>query len=216
MMKILKKGWEKCKKYPGYTLASVLIFTTLLMIGLTVVVQSWSNLLQREREEELIFRGMQYVEAIRVFQQRNGRLPNKLKELIEFGPGKPRCIRKLYKDPITDSDKWGLIFANNMKWPQVAPLEQPPEVGKVGSFLPKSDMEIKPLETSQEGEPPPFPIIGVFSTSTKESLRTFMGRKRYCDWDFSLNLLGMQQMAPQIPPPGGGGQPKPFPDPGKP
>ncbi|MEJ5167227.1 MAG: hypothetical protein WHV67_09405 [Thermoanaerobaculia bacterium] len=215
-MKILKKGWEKCKKYPGYTLASVLIFTTLLMIGLTVVVQSWSNLMQREREEELIFRGMQYVEAIRVFQLRNGRLPNKLKELMESGPGRPRCIRKLYKDPITDSDKWGLIFSNNIKWPQVAPLEQPPEAGKVGSFLPKSDMEIKPLETSQEGEPPAFPIIGVFSTSIKESLRTFMGRKRYCDWEFSLNLLGMQQMPPQVPPPGEGGQPQPFPDKGKP
>lgn len=214
-MKILIKYWEKFKKYPGYTLASVLIFTTLLMIGLTVVVQSWSNLMQREREEELIFRGMQYVEAIRVFQQRNGRLPNKLKELLEYGPGKPRCIRKLYKDPITDSDKWGLIFSNNIKWPQVVPLEQPPETGKVGSFLPKSDMEIKPLEASAEGEPPPFPIIGVFSTSTKESLRTFMGRKRYCDWDFSINLLGMQPMAPQIPPPQGGVQPQPF-DKGKP
>lgn len=201
----------KNRKNYAYTLASVLIFTTLLMIGLTIVVQSWSNLMQREREEELIFRGMQYVEAIRVFQMRNGRLPNKLKELIEYGPGKPRCIRKLYKDPITDSDKWGLIFSNNIKWPQVAPLEQPPQSEQSpGSFLPKSDMEIKPLEESLEGEPPPFPIIGVFSTSTKESLRTFMGRKRYCDWDFSINLLGGPQAGPQ----GGGGQPQPLPDKG--
>lgn len=175
-------------KFKGYTLAQVLIFTTLLMIGLTVVVQSWSNLLQREREAELIFRGMQYVEAIRVFQLRNGRLPMKLKELFEFGPGKPRCIRKLYKDPITNSDKWGLIFQNNIKWPM---LQAPPQQeGQPGTGLPPSTMEVKPL-TEEGGEPPLMPIIGVFSTSTKESLKSFLGRKRYCDWEFTINLLSI-------------------------
>lgn len=180
-------------KFKGYTLAQVLIFTTLLMIGLTIVVQSWSNLLQREREAELIFRGMQYVEAIRVFQMRNGRHPMKLKELIESGPGKPRSIRKLYKDPITNSEKWGLIFQNNIKWPMLQPPTQ--QEGQLGIGLPPSTMEIKPL-TEEGGEPPPMPIIGVFSTSTKESLRTFLGRKRYCDWEFSIALLSI---------PGGGG-----------
>jgi type II secretory pathway pseudopilin PulG len=173
----------------AYTLAAVLIFTTLLMIGLTVVVQSWSNLTQREREEELIFRGMQYVEAIRVFKTRNGRNPVRLKELIEYGPGKPRCIRKLYKDPITNSDKWGLIFQGNIKWPAIQPAQ--PQEGMPTTPLPPSSMEMKPLEGLAEGEPPQMPIIGVFSTSTKDSLRTFMGRKRYCDWEFSEMLLSL-------------------------
>lgn len=183
----------------GYTLAHILIFTTLLMIGLAVVVQSWTNLMQREREAELIFRGTQYVEAIRVFQQRNGRYPNKLKELIESGPGKPRCIRQLFKDPITNSEKWGLIFANNIKWPMLQP--PPEQSGLPGSNLPTSTIEIKPLEPSAEGEAPIAPIIGVFSTSTKESLRTFLGRKRYCDWEFTQMTVSTGGTV-QIPQPG--------------
>ncbi len=189
-------------KNKGYTLAAVLIFTTLIVIGLTVVLQSWTNLIQRDREEELIFVGLQYIQAIKIFQQRNGRFPNTLKELSEHGFAKFRCIRKLYKDPITNSDKWGLIYANNTKWPYVEPLN--PVEGQPGIGLPPSTIEIKPLE----GEEAPIgPIIGVFSTSKKESLRSFMGRKRYCDWEFTINLQILPGGAIVPPPSPGGGIP---------
>jgi hypothetical protein len=63
--------------------------------------------MQREREAELIFRGEQYVEAIRLFKKRHGRFPVKLKELWE---AKPPVIRKQWADPITGSRAWGLVF----------------------------------------------------------------------------------------------------------
>lgn len=185
----------------GYTLVQVLVFTTLIMIGLTVVFQSWTNLIQREKEEELIFRGLQYVEGIRVFQLRYGRLPMKLEELIKSEPGRPRCIRKLWKDPITNSEKWGLIFQGNIKWPPIQPPAQEQETGGI-TGLPPSSIEIKPLVPFGEGEAPQMPIIGVFSTSTKESLRTYLGRKRYCDWEFTIMQVGKPGMpfpAPQTP-----------------
>jgi type II secretory pathway pseudopilin PulG len=206
----------------GYTLAALMIFVTILMIGLAVGFQAWSNRMRRDNEEELIFRGQQYAQAIRLFQQRNGRPPTKLDELMQFGPGKPRCIRHLWKDPMTPPDgKWGLIFQNNIRWPVVVvpgteeegssttlpgmppSLGQNP-IGGMGS-LPASDIQFKPLETSgPEGEAPVGPIIGVFSTSTKESLRMWNGRKHYCEWDF--NMMAGQQAVPGQP---GGRPPNP-------
>jgi len=194
----------------AYTLAALMILITVLMIGLAVGYQLWSNLAQRENEDELIFRGLQYVRAIQLFQARNGRLPNKLDELMQIGPGKPRCIRKLWKDPMTPPDgKWGLIFQNNVRWPAVvipgmeAGAEggssqqqsqlpgQPSSLGGGTGFLPQSSMQIKPLETTgAEGEAPMGPIMGVFSTSVKQSLRTYNSRNYYCQWEFSLLANG--------------------------
>lgn len=187
----------------GYTLAALMIFTTILMIGLAAGFQLWSNRIQRENEEELIFRGKQYVEAIRLYQQRWGKPPMKLKELMDIGPGKYRCIRQLWKDPITNSDKWGLIFNGGVRWPVVAipdaltgeegetttpqPGLQPGQApgGPLGT-LPGSTIEIKPFETSgEDGEAPVGPIMGVFCTSPKETLRAYNGRRHYCEWDFS-------------------------------
>lgn len=198
----------------GYTLAALMVFTTLVMIGLTVGFQLWSNRIQRENEEELIFRGQQYVEGIRLFQQRWGRPPTKLKELMDTGPGKRRCVRQLWKDPITNSDKWGLIFTGGVKWPAVAipggaegeegkPV-QPGMPGLPGQAagggmgtLPGSSIEIKPFSLSgADGEAPAGPIIGVFCTSPKESLRAYNGRRHYCEWDFSPQVPGMV-----VPPP---------------
>ena len=92
----------------GFTLVGVIIVFTVMTILLSVAMPIWSKMIQREREEELIFRGLQYAEAIRVFQLRNGRYPLRLEELVTV---RPRSIRQLWKDPMTDSGEWGLIYA---------------------------------------------------------------------------------------------------------
>ena len=205
---------RRCKRR-GYTLAALMIYITILMIGFAVGFQLWSNRIQRENEEELIFRGRQYTEAIRLFKQRNGRAPTKLEELMQMGPGKPRCIRHLWKDPMTPPDgKWGLIFENQTRWPLVVvpgtegeanPVTgAPPGLGS----LPQSSIEIKPFETTGpggEGEAPVGPIAAVFSTSVKESLRSWNGRKHYCEWDFrqQVGIIPMPPQGGQQVPPGG-------------
>ncbi|MCX7895921.1 MAG: hypothetical protein N2447_08230, partial [Thermoanaerobaculum sp.] len=62
---------------------------------------------QREKEEELIFRGEQAVEAIRLFRARNGRFPLTLQELAE---AKPRVLRKIWADPMTGRPDWVPVF----------------------------------------------------------------------------------------------------------
>jgi type II secretory pathway pseudopilin PulG len=59
----------------GYTLVAVVIIFTVMTILVAAVLPSWTAMIQRDKEEELVFRGLQYAEAIRVFQVRFGRYP---------------------------------------------------------------------------------------------------------------------------------------------
>ena len=58
--------------------------------------------LKREREEELIHRGVQYSRAIRNYYKKFGRYPTKLEDLDSTS--NLRYLRKHYKDPITGKD----------------------------------------------------------------------------------------------------------------
>jgi len=62
-----------------------------------------------EKERELLFRGLQYAEAIRVFHNRFQRFPLRLEELIT---AQPRSIRRLWKDPMSDDGAWSVILAD--------------------------------------------------------------------------------------------------------
>src|SRR4029078_8922696 len=44
-----------------------------------------------------------YAEGIRLFQHRFGRMPARLEELVEV---KPRCMRRLWGDPINGKQDW--------------------------------------------------------------------------------------------------------------
>lgn len=95
-----------------------MIFMTLLAISILVVSPTVTKIMQREHEEELIFRGRQYAGALVNFQKRQGRFPLALKELMKT---QPRSARKLYKEPMCNCDNWGLIRVGQ-PWP-------PPQTG---------------------------------------------------------------------------------------
>jgi len=91
----------------GYTMVMFVIIIAVMAISMGVAVQTAEFQMRREREAELIFRGQQFIEAIRLYKLKYGRYPMQLKEIYE---AKPRVIRKRWKDPITDSENWGIIF----------------------------------------------------------------------------------------------------------
>ena len=66
----------------GYTLAVLIMMATVMSILVGAALPSWSKMIQRDKEEELIARGWQYAEAVRIFQNTFGRLPTTLDELI--------------------------------------------------------------------------------------------------------------------------------------
>jgi type II secretory pathway pseudopilin PulG len=101
----------------GFTYLVVLLAVMVIGITLGAVGTSWKNVMQREREEELLFRGMQIQDAIGRWHQPQGNVQqhvatplNDLKDLLRDPrtPATVRYLRKLYRDPITNQD-WTLI-----------------------------------------------------------------------------------------------------------
>src|SRR5262249_15834651 len=82
----------------GYAMAVLLGAMSIMAVMLTVAMPVWRQATQREKEEELVFRGKQYAHAIGLFQRKyaNAYPPN-FDVLVN-----ERFLRKKYKDPITN------------------------------------------------------------------------------------------------------------------
>ena len=95
----------------GFALLLVMVAAAVLLIGLTAALPSIYQEGQREREEELIFRGTQYARAIASFHQKFQRYPTSIQELTKLTNGY-RFLRKEFTDPMTPGGKWRFIHAN--------------------------------------------------------------------------------------------------------
>jgi type II secretory pathway pseudopilin PulG len=173
-----------------------------IMMG--VAVQTAEFQMKREREAELIFRGQQFVEAIRLYKLKYGRFPMQLKEIYE---AKPRVIRKKWKDPITDSENWGIVFLGQ-EGRQLGGRRAPGAITDTGGrpittqtpFGTGSSQSDNPSGESGTGstddgsDASAFgggsanrkvgPIVGVHSTSCDEAVKIYEGHTTYCEWRF--------------------------------
>ncbi|MBW8862708.1 MAG: type II secretion system protein [Acidobacteria bacterium] len=84
----------------GYAMAALIVGMGIMALMMTVVMPVWKQAARREKEEELVFRGMQYVHAIGLYQRKfaNAYPPN-LDMLVD-----QKFLRKKFKDPITNDD----------------------------------------------------------------------------------------------------------------
>jgi type II secretory pathway pseudopilin PulG len=168
----------------GFTLAVVIMVVAVMSIMMAAAVQIVSFEMRREREAELIFRGQQYVEGIRLFRQKYGRYPMRMKELWEADP---RVLRKKWLDPMTGSEEWGLIYLG----------QEGQEVGGgTGRGGPRATPTRTPVFESRglggEGERV-GPIIGVHSLATGNSIKVYEGRTSYQEWRFVYTEEGAGQ-----------------------
>lgn len=95
----------------GFTYLMALMVILIMGIMLAAAGQSWKMIRDREREEEFLFRGMQYKDAITAwYKPRPGQRPapplNDLKDLLKDPNSLTnlRYLRQLYPDPLTDKD----------------------------------------------------------------------------------------------------------------
>lgn len=94
----------------GHLLVGLVVLLACMMIMLTAAAQSWTFLVRRDKEAEMIYRGEEYARAIVFYQKEVGSYPLKLDLLAQKGPHGHRFIRKLYKDPIAEDGEWGLLY----------------------------------------------------------------------------------------------------------
>ena len=82
-----------------------------LMLIVTAATPSLLLQGRREREDEAVWRGKQYVRAIHLYFQKNGRFPASLEDLTKPGPANVHFLRKVYADPMNRADgSWRAIY----------------------------------------------------------------------------------------------------------
>src|SRR5690348_11598644 len=86
----------------GYVMLLLLLTVALMIIATAVIVPSITFEIKRDREEEMIHRGVQYSRAIRAYYKKFGRYPAKIEDLENTN--QLRFLRKRYKDPLTGKD----------------------------------------------------------------------------------------------------------------
>jgi len=86
----------------GYVLLAMLLVVALLAITAAIALPEISFRIRRDREQEMIHRGVQYSRAIRAYYKKFGRYPTRIEDLDNTN--NLRFLRKHYKDPITGQD----------------------------------------------------------------------------------------------------------------
>jgi type II secretory pathway pseudopilin PulG len=86
----------------GYILLTLLLIIAVMGIMAATLVTSLKFDIKRDREEEMIHRGVQYSRAIRAYYKKFGRYPATIENLENTN--QMRFLRKRYKDPITGKD----------------------------------------------------------------------------------------------------------------
>jgi type II secretory pathway pseudopilin PulG len=134
-----------------------------ITLGLLIAAPVWQTQLQREKEEELIFRGKQYAEAVRIYVQKNpGHYPASLKELLD-----KKCIRRLFKDPFGPDGQWNVIL-NAGKAPTGRESAQ--------EVMVAPERVLSAIKNPQ--------ILGVVSSSTNKSVKIYEEQESHDKWLF--------------------------------
>ena len=103
---------RNCK---GFTLLALLFLIAGFGVAMAALGTLWHTHVQREKEAELLFVGDQYRQALESYRatRKAGEpsAPKKLEALLEdfHDLRLTRHLRKLYCDPFTGSDNWGLV-----------------------------------------------------------------------------------------------------------
>jgi type II secretory pathway pseudopilin PulG len=192
-------------------MAVLLVAMSIMAIMLMVAMPVWKHTAQREKEEELVFRGMQYVHAIALFQRKTANAyPPNVDLLV-----RERYLRKKYKDPITNDDFVPLPVGAAAGGGSSGRDGQPggrggqtaPDGRGSSPSTPRSNTSGAPPQGVQgvgRGSATPFGapsagtiggISGVASKSKDQSIRIYNGRSHYNEWAF---VYVQQQQAPGV------------------
>ena len=170
-------------------MVGLLVSLTVMGLLLSALLPVWSQVAQREKEAELIFRGEQYARAVELYQRKYaGALPPDIQTLLAG-----RFLRRWYSDPMTDDGEFEVIYQ--------APA---------GEFLDSGTKEFTREETwtqlqSGDGVSPQAQrltgsrggVIGVVSRSDTASLRVYRDGTKYSEWAF-VNLAVSGSASPGV------------------
>jgi type II secretory pathway pseudopilin PulG len=200
----------------GFTLAGALAIIAIIAIFWALTLPLWARVKQRDNEEELIFRGKEYVEAIARYHQKFGTYPPDLETLEKL-----KFIRKLYLDPMTKSGKWKVLHPDALLQTGAAgQINQPGANNNNNNNARNEDDDDEDMqddedkkdqlpgmnsneneddeeEAEEEESESVGPVVGVVSRSKKPSIKIYEGQEKYNRWKFVYALPQQQQQQPQ-------------------
>lgn len=103
------------RRVGGFTYVSLLVIIAIMGTVLGIAGEVWHVALKREKERELLFVGDQFRRAIKLYFEhtpsQGRRYPESLEDLLRDPryPSTQRYLRKIYPDPISGSNEWGLV-----------------------------------------------------------------------------------------------------------
>jgi type II secretory pathway pseudopilin PulG len=156
---------QRRKGEQGYAYIALLIFIAAMGVALAVTGEVWSMAMKREKEEQLIFAGNQFRNALTMYYVHTpahaGRYPMSLEDLLKDPryPAARRYLRKIYPDPVSGTASWELIKGAN---------------GEILGVHSTSDEE--PVKKSN------------FSLADQD----FEGKMKYSEWLFMIPVKNIQ------------------------
>ena len=193
------------RREDGFSLVGAVAGITIMLTLMAMAMPAWRYVMQDSREEELIFRGTQIVEAIERYQKDKRSLPVSFEVLV-----KGKYLRKAYADPMTQDGKWRLIHPGEGLVPGSPGAGVRPMPGGMADGTGRDRQQGGPLGP---GAGPIGPFLGVASRSKDKSLRLFNGRSKYDEWIFAVGMPRFVGKPPVNMPgmPGAEGSPGPRP-----
>jgi type II secretory pathway pseudopilin PulG len=182
---------QSARAEAGYAMAALLVGMAVMAIMMSVAMPTWSRMIRREKEEELLFRGTQYARAINQYQRKFANAsPQSLDVLIE-----QRLLRKKFKDPLSPNKdgEFQMLYLNSRAGgPQGTTgtgrgtgAGRGAGAGAIGAGGSGTDTQSgSAYSTSPSGG-----IVGVASKNTGTSIKIYKGKTKYNEWQF----VGMEQ-----------------------
>jgi type II secretory pathway pseudopilin PulG len=163
-LKTLRNPQSEIRNALGFTYTALLAALVIIGISLGAAGKYWQNVMLRDKEEELLYRGDQYRVAIeRYYSAIPGRqqYPQTIEKILKDDrtPTGKRHLRRQYKDPITNED--------------FVPLIDQARKLIVGV---RSTSDKEPLK--KDNFPDPY--------------QSFAGKTKYSEWLFIANLKAGQ------------------------
>jgi type II secretory pathway pseudopilin PulG len=171
----------------GFIMVVLLVGMAIVAIWMSAALPAWRQQMQRQREEDLIFRGEQYARAIVTYQKKNqGAYPPNIDILVQN-----RYLRKKWKDPITNDDfvpvGAGLAGSERATTPRGAQAPIAPSIGGTPPGRPGGAGPGQQQQTAQNNQPPG--VSGVRSKSNATSIKIYQGQQQHSLWAFDAQQL---------------------------
>ena len=117
----------------GYMLVAVIFMMAILILSLSIAIPRVRESIQRDREEETMYRGKQYIRAVQLYYRKFHAYPPNIDALVKTND--IRFLRKKYIDPTTGKDEWKPVLFGQNKTPQAMGFFGQPLAAAIGGGI---------------------------------------------------------------------------------